>query len=273
MNLHVEVFVGLFYGVEVAVKNFHKLIMKGHTRDLCVQELSVCQQVRHPNIVFYYGAVMVKDTPLMLLMERLEGSLQDLIEAANRDEEGFTYREMIDLAADTAAGIAHLHEQKPLSYIHGDIRSNNVLVTKDMRAKVGDLGTTHVVGSTLTAGPVSHDYLASERMSREGDPAPSRSSIHSDIYSLGATLADIFAGKLVSREQRLRQIDGIQLRTLRSLCHNLVQDNAEKRPPARRVFEVCNRHKSEFEYTSCVDKRVVFRVGDQLTMINVQAQV
>jgi serine/threonine protein kinase len=47
---------------------------------------------------------------------------------------------------DVAAGMSYLHAR---SYMHGDLRTPNVFVASDGRAKIGDFGFARLLGGCI----------------------------------------------------------------------------------------------------------------------------
>ena len=62
------------------------------------------------------------------------------------------------LSLDVVLGMAKLHRHTPLPIVHHDLKQENILVTMEYVAKVGDFGTSTGASSTtagtLTAGKV-----------------------------------------------------------------------------------------------------------------------
>ena len=70
-----------------------------------------------------------------------------------------------------------------MSVIHGDVNSHNVLLAKELDAKLGDFGGSSLDGSRLLIGvKPNHQY-----------PGPTL-SIRGDLFALGSTIYEIMAG-------------------------------------------------------------------------------
>eukprot|EP00118_Oscarella_pearsei_P001681 m.8136 g.8136 ORF g.8136 m.8136 type:complete len:775 (+) comp20344_c0_seq4:55-2379(+) len=254
---------GRWRGADVAVKEFYPgLVLLEHNKRLCREELSICCKIRHPNTATVFGASIVDDTPLLLVMELLESSLVEVVRVARLCGNYLTCREQVDLAEGTVAGISYLHNLTPVPYVHGDIKMANVLTTRSMQAKVGDLGATHMLGASLSTGPMSPNYVAPERFQ-------SRSSLESDVYSLGVTLAEIFTGEAAAPSKRYTQLGLIEWQALRTLCIRMVDDDPGKRPTAAHVLSRLEKFRESEDYACCKPKRSVFGkvLGDQVVLI------
>lgn len=94
--------------------------------------------------------------------------------------------------AQAARGLAYAHEK---GIVHRDVKPGNLLVTKDGRVKVLDLG---LAGSVFDAKPRASgrivgtmDYMAPEQIRSPDNARPP-----ADIYGLGCTLYFLLAGKV-----------------------------------------------------------------------------
>ena len=228
--------------MRVAVKKFHEVITNPRNLPLFRREVLVCSRLHHPNIMTICGAVMREDVAFQMVMELLEGSVSEVMNAAHTASSAsvgssyLTFYEQLSIALDVTSAIAYLHQTHPKPYVHGDIRPSNVLVTRDMKAKVGDLGAAHIIESSLSAGPMSPNYLAPERMPRD-DGTAIRNTLPSDVYSLGVSLIEIFTGARPIPEERRTQLDALANRPkLFLLCSEMIHQDPDKRPSSQDCF-------------------------------------
>ncbi|KAK6917745.1 Protein kinase domain, partial [Dillenia turbinata] len=95
-----------------------------------------------------------------------------------------------------ARGLTFLHEESPLKIVHRDIKATNILLDKDLNAKISDFGlaklneegNTHI--STRIAGTVG--YMAPEYA------LWGYLTEKADVYSFGIVALDIVSGKYYS---------------------------------------------------------------------------
>ena len=158
-------------GIVVAVKEIHSIFMN-EVSDLEFQSfkrsfLRECEQssrLRHPNIVRFFGIYHPPGAKVpSLVMERLHCSLTSLLE----NNPVVPIGTKIWIIKDVALGLRYLHTRNP-PIIHRDLSSNNVLLSKGMRGKIGDLGTARLVDprrqSRMTTAPGTLHFMAPEAL-------------------------------------------------------------------------------------------------------------
>lgn len=187
--------------------------------------------------------------------------MADLMDAAYESSHYLTFRERIDLATGSISGITYMHQLTPRPYLHCDIRSTNIMVTRDMVAKVGDFGASHVINSSMSIGPVSGDYLAPERMPRVNGTALS-STLQSDVYSLGVTLVELFIGVAPIPDDRPNQIEQISDDRLQDMCKTMTANNPAERPAAADCLHTLLSLKQTQQYKELIGRRLVRGLSD-----------
>lgn len=187
---------GAWHGTAVAAKEIVRIAGR---HDPTANELDVLARIRHPNICLFMGAI-VDDEGVVLVSElarrgSLWNILRDLEGRALRGFEKLPFDMRVELARDITRGLGHIHS---VGLVHGDIKSANVLVTKNWRAKIGDFGfaswlrTDKPVCSTGYIQPIigTAQWLAPELLSDE-NPSLSQSS---DIYAVAVILWELATG-------------------------------------------------------------------------------
>lgn len=159
------------------------------------REARHASQLNHPHICTIHE-VGISEGRAYIVMEYVEGQpLGELI----RDE-GLPVETLLRYAGQLADALAHAHQQ---GVIHRDLKSANVAVTADGRAKVLDFGLARSLPAqaleeaTRSEASVGEDrliagtlpYMAPELL--RGEPADARS----DIWALGVILYEMAAGR------------------------------------------------------------------------------
>jgi serine/threonine protein kinase len=89
-------------------------------------------------------------------------------------------------AADVARGLAYLHGR---SLVHGDVKSRNIVIGADGRAKIADFGCARAAGS---AGPIiggTPAFMAPEVARGE------EQGLAADVWALGCTVVEMATGR------------------------------------------------------------------------------
>ena len=127
-----------------------------------------------------------------------------------------------------------------------------------MRAKLGDLGAARFTDGSLSTGPMSPLYVAPERLGNSSFP----NSKEADIYSMGVSLAELFTGDQMNREDRPRQLRSVGQKDLRLVCVKMACDNVAERMMASVALTVNDRVVKKNDYNKCGPRRMVKGVAD-----------
>jgi serine/threonine protein kinase len=137
----------------------------------------------HPNIVRVYSAGRHEDD-LYLAMEYVEGETLRQVELPDRTALCRVFRQLL-------VAIRYAHRQ---GIIHRDIKSSNVMVTPDGKAKILDFGLSRNENSDLKHTATGAVIGTIPYLSPELASGSSRSSVQSDIYALGVVLYELATG-------------------------------------------------------------------------------
>ena len=126
-------------GLVCAGKKIHEILLDvGNVgvRDITakyVQECQLMSDLRHPNITQFLGLCFLPNCQLpVLVMERLDSSLDDLLESVPNIPLPLK-RSMLE---DIARGLLYLHNHNP-QIIHRDLTAKNVLLTPSISESKG----------------------------------------------------------------------------------------------------------------------------------------
>ena len=148
-----------------------------------VQECQIMSDLRHPNIALFIGICFFPGSKVpILVMERLEESLDDLLETVPNIP--FTLK--LSILMDVARGLSYLHKHEPV-IIHRDLTAKNVLLTSSLVAKITDLGNSRIVNiqpgqlaQTMSRNPGTLVYMPPEALFSGSRYGPSL-----DVFSFG----------------------------------------------------------------------------------------
>jgi WD40 repeat protein len=157
------------------------------------QEARAAAALNHPNILVVHDVGTESGVPYVVT-ELLDGqTLRQLLEGG-----ALPSRKAAEYAAQIGSGLAAAHDR---GIVHRDLKPENVLVTKDGRAKILDFGLAKLVAPSSGASQATAlqtdpgtvlgtaGYMAPEQL--RGEDVDSRS----DIFSLGAMLYEMYAGR------------------------------------------------------------------------------
>lgn len=140
----------------------------------------------HPNIVAVYDAGTTgQDEPYMVMQYLAQGSLGDGIRQFGR----------MDPAMATRIGVkicGALHTAHTAGVLHRDIKPDNILLSDYGEPMLGDFGIARLENETLTGTGVQASVAYAPPEVLSGRPP----SVAGDIYSLGATLYHLLAGRV-----------------------------------------------------------------------------
>lgn len=168
-------------GRRVAVK---KISRRAYSVIQEVRELQVPGRLQHKNIIEVFD---VLEHESAIVMEFAEGgSLRDRM----RDDPAWVRSNFLQLMRDVCEGLRAAHSAKIL---HLDIKPDNILLSRDGVAKIGDFGVSKLVESSEYAdGAVgTPPYMAVEALDGQ-----SAYKTEADVHSLGCLMYEILAGRL-----------------------------------------------------------------------------
>ena len=180
-------------GITVAVKEIHSIFINEVSepefqafKRIFLRECEQSSRLHHPNIVRFFGIYNPPRSARVpsLVMERLHCSLTNLLERNPL----IPMETKLSIIHDVALGLRYLHTRTPI-IIHRDLSSNNVLISKGMEGKIGDLGTARLVDPTrqsqMTKAPGTVDFMPPEALAASGSVRYEREL---DVFSFGCVM-------------------------------------------------------------------------------------
>lgn len=130
-------------------------------------EIAVLSHVRHRHLVSLLG-YSTEGTERLLVYEYMpQGALsKHLFHWKSLKLEPLPWMTRLTIALDVARGIEYLHSLARQTFIHRDLKSSNILLDNDFRAKVSDFGLVKLAPdgekSVATKLAGTFGYLAPE---------------------------------------------------------------------------------------------------------------
>ena len=159
------------------------------------REVRVARQVSHKNVCRVYDIGEV-DGRHFLSMEYIKGEeLSSLLRRIGN----LPQDKALQLARQICAGLAAAHD---LGFLHRDLKPANIMIDSDGNARILDFGLGGLAEEfgheEIRAGTPA--YMSPEQI--EGK----EQTVHSDIYSLGLLLYELFTGKRAFEAPSLHEL-------------------------------------------------------------------
>ncbi|KAK4389967.1 protein LYK5 [Sesamum angolense] len=183
-----SVYHGSFKGDAAAVK-----IMKGDVSS----EIDVLRQIKHSNILRLSGFCLHQGITYLVYEYAEKGSLSEWLRPTKDSidsERRLDWKQRVQVAYDVADALNYLHNFTNPPYIHKNLKSSNILLDGNLRAKVGNFGlarildtddqtvmTRHVVGT--------YGYMAPEYI-ENGLVTPKL-----DVFAFGVVMLELLSGR------------------------------------------------------------------------------
>ncbi|MBP1654442.1 MAG: hypothetical protein H6Q28_998, partial [Bacteroidetes bacterium] len=166
-----------------------ELSASAESRERLKSEARLAASLNHPNVATIFAIEEVGDE-LFLAMEYLPGlDLKETIKQPSWSQVGFAQK--IQYAVQIAEGLSAAHRR---GIIHRDIKTSNIVVTADGKAKILDFGIArpHESPQKTSKGqtPGTVAYMSPEQARGE------QLDFRTDIWSYGVVLFEIFTGQL-----------------------------------------------------------------------------
>ncbi|KAK9821949.1 hypothetical protein WJX81_001503 [Elliptochloris bilobata] len=155
-----------------------------------LREIALLRSCRSVHVVQFLGACIAPSGCTMLVTELMEGgALHDAIHASV-----VTWHVSgQQVALDAARGLAYLHSRR---IAHLDIKSANVLLSREGKAKISDVGLARVVQATHISSLDAQGTFAYAAPELLGGANCAESA---DLYSFGVLLWELVTGELPRR--------------------------------------------------------------------------
>jgi serine/threonine protein kinase len=145
--------------------------------DQAEHEFKIAQLLEHPNLIKAYALEPIKDwlfrvRKVHLLLEYVNGKTLDTCPR-------LTIPRLVQVFKCIADGLVHMHRR---GVYHGDLKPNNVLLSRAGEVKVIDFGLARLRGETTKRIQGTPEYMAPEQVKH------SMINERTDIYNLGGTM-------------------------------------------------------------------------------------
>ncbi|KAL8504043.1 hypothetical protein ACS0TY_022687 [Phlomoides rotata] len=163
-----------------------------------LSEVHILGSVRHSNIVKLLCCISSDDSKL-LVYEYLENhSLDGWLHMKKRNQDiVLDWPSRLRIAVGAAQGLCYMHHDCTPPIIHRDVKSSNILLDSDFKAKIADFGLAKILikngdAKTMSAVAGSFGYMAPEYA------YTMKVNEKIDVYSFGVVLLELVTGREAS---------------------------------------------------------------------------
>ena len=221
-------------------------------------ELESLSQVRHPNIIQFFGAC-TSVQPFIILLEYMpRGNLEI-------NNKNLSFNEKKQVLLDVCTGLAYLHNRHPRCIIHRDLKPNNILLNLEGHAKIADFGL-----SKYFQNETNEAYLLSGETGTIRYMAPEvfNNQIYNlkvDVYSLGLIIYYIYANEkpfneysvesmktYFSQQDLILSTNKIKSKHVKSIINKCIDKNPKLRIDINELFSAWELFLSNSGKSRCI---------------------
>ncbi|CAL5029162.1 unnamed protein product [Urochloa decumbens] len=189
-------------GTMIAVKRMESVAVSNKALDEFQAEIAVLTKVRHRNLVSILGYAIEGNERLLVYEYMPNGALsRHLFGWRQFGLEPLSLKKRLNIALDVARGMEYLHNLGHHRFIHRDLKSANILLGDDFRAKVSDFGL-------MKDAPDGNFSVATRLAGTFGYLAPEyavtgKISTKADVFSFGVVLLELITGTTAIDDSRV----------------------------------------------------------------------
>ncbi|XVE97437.1 hypothetical protein REPUB_Repub03eG0019500 [Reevesia pubescens] len=192
------VYLGKLKGTDVAIKQ-----MKNTKSKEFLSEINILCKVQHSNLIELIGYAAGGDSLFLVyefaqngaLIDHLHGStlrgMDFLTTQQSTGHKPLAWTMRVQIALDAAKGLEYIHKHTKPYYVHRDVKTSNILLDSNFRAKIADFGLVKLlehspeVGAAASRIVGTFGYLSPEYC-RDG-----LVTTKADVYALGVVLMEL----------------------------------------------------------------------------------
>ncbi|XWS70417.1 hypothetical protein CRYUN_Cryun03dG0046400 [Craigia yunnanensis] len=186
-----SVYLGKLKGADVAIKQ-----MKSTKSKEFLSEITILCKVQHSNLIELIGYAAGGDSLFLVYELAQNGALSDHLHGSTlRGYKPLAWTMRVQIALDAAKGLEYIHKHTKPYYVHRDVKTSNILLDSNFRAKIADFGLVKLlehspeVGTAASRIVGTFGYLAPEYV-RDG-----RVTTKTDVYAFGVVLMELLTGQ------------------------------------------------------------------------------
>ncbi|CAL1367367.1 unnamed protein product [Linum trigynum] len=191
-------------GTMIAVKRMEAGVINSKAHGEFEAEIAVLSKARHRHLVSLLGYAIGGCERLLVYEYMSQGALsRHLFQWKKFNLDPLSWTRRLSIALDVARGMEYLHSMARETFIHRDLKSSNILLGEDFRAKVSDFGLVKLARN-------GHDSVATKLAGTFGYLAPEyavtgKITTKSDVFSYGVVLMELLTGLTALNEERAEE--------------------------------------------------------------------
>ncbi|KAL8154037.1 hypothetical protein V2J09_011797 [Rumex salicifolius] len=227
----------------VCVKRLDARKVAGAGNEAFLRHMGLVGGLRHPNLVPLRAYFQEREERLLVYDYQSNGSVFSLIHGTKSARaKPLHWTSCLKIAEDVAQGLSYIHQTK--SFVHGNLKSSNVLLGSDFEARLTDYCLTALANNSSLfeeeEDPDSSGYKAPEVLD-----STHKQSTKSDVYPFGVLMLELLTGKPPSQHPYVAPKD--MMRWMRN-TREAMDDDGDEESRLAMLMEVgiaCRVKKSE----------------------------
>ncbi|XP_010862370.2 guanylate cyclase 2G [Esox lucius] len=188
---HIYSTIGLFQGNKVAIKYLQNQPVINIKKPSIIQEFNVVKQMKHENLVQFFGVCVEPPNVCMVMQYCKKGSLKDVLRCSEME---LDWMFKLSFAYDIVNGMDYIHKSSLKS--HGNLKPSTCLVDSRLQVKISGFGLWEFKHGTkykvicLENTKFEEMYWTAPELLRQ-DQTPPNGTTKGDIYSFAVIMREL----------------------------------------------------------------------------------